>query len=127
MPLDINQRVMQVLEFAFENSPGINVTRQDMVANIFGIFVEKSKLANSTEDRQIREAIEDLQRAGYPVISSSGKPGYRLAVDDQEKETYIVELESRRKQLEEKIRALRNPRVKYVYRQPVQAVQLALV
>jgi hypothetical protein len=126
-PPDITKKVMDVLEYAFNHSPGINVTRQDMILNVFGIFVEKSKLSNNREDRQIREAIETLQREGYPVISSSGKPGYRLAVDEADIEDYIVELESRRKQLEEKIRCLRNPRKKYVYQKPVIATQPALI
>lgn len=126
-PQDLPKKVMEVLEFAFTNSPGLNVTRQDMILNVFGVFVEKSRLANSKEDRQIREAIEALQRDGYPVISSSGKPGYRLAVDDQDIEEYIIELESRRKQLEEKIRCLRNPRKKYIYIPPVVAIQPALI
>ncbi|MDD2922169.1 MAG: hypothetical protein PHQ36_07770 [Anaerolineales bacterium] len=127
IPTGLEKRVMDVLQYAFEASPGINVTRQDMIQNVFGVFVEKSKLSNNREDRQIREAIENLQRAGYPIISSSGKPGYRLAINNADMEAYIAELESRRSQLEEKIRALRTTRPNYFYVQPVIATQPALI
>lgn len=116
MPEDLPSRIMSVLEKEFNKNPGKNLSRQEMVYLVHNIVIPKDKLANSTEDRQNRETIEALQLQGYPIISSSGKAGgYRLAVDQEDSESYINELESRRKNLELKIAALRSPRKSYVY------------
>lgn len=113
---DLPSRVMKVLEDEYRQHPGQNISRVNMVFRVFDVVVAKDKLANSSEDRQNRETIEALQLQGYPIISSSGKAGgYRLAADQAGIESYINELESRRKNLELKIAALRSPRKSYVY------------
>lgn len=116
MPADLPSRVMKELEDEFKQHPGQNISRVNFIFRVFGVVVTKDKLTNSDEDRQIRKTLEALQLQGYPIISSSGKSGgYRLAVDDGDILPYINELESRRKNLELKIAALRSPRKSYVY------------
>lgn len=119
IPEGLAASIMTVLSEALRKSPGSNVKREDLVYFCFGVRVEPSRLSSSREDRQIRETIESLQMGGYRIVSQSGKPGYRLAVNDEDIESYIAELESRRVNLENKIRALRTPRPKYEYKQPV--------
>jgi hypothetical protein len=127
MPEGLPADIMTVLTNQWRNFPGTNVNRETLILLVFHRVVEKSKLTGSHKDRQIRETIEQLQREGYRVISSSGKPGYRLAVNDEDMESYIAELESRKTHLEEKIRALRTPRPKFEYIAPMQASQPALI
>jgi len=126
MPEGIEADVMTVLTEAHRNHPGENVKRETLVYLVFDKQIDPAKLSSSREDRQIREAIEALQRAGYPIISSSGKPGYRLAINELETTDYIAELESRCSQLQSKIFALRNSRPRYVYQaeQPVQQMRM---
>jgi hypothetical protein len=126
-PADLPARIMQVLEYALKNSPGINVTKQDMIKNVYGKFIEKARLSGTTEERQLRDTIADLQVSGYPIIASSGKAGYRLAQNKAEIEEYVSELESRISQLQSKVFALRRytyPAVwKMEYQQPEAVTQ----
>ena len=126
MPKGLEKDVFDLLVQLYKYSSE-TVTRKELVYNLFGKYVENSKLANCLEDRQIRTAIEHLQRDGYPVISSSGKPGYKLAGNDAEMESYIAELESRRDQLADKIKALRQPRHKLTWTEPMKETQLGLL
>ncbi len=119
MPEDLGAKIMKVLEYAYAVSPGVNVTKQDLIWNVFGVWIEKRDLINSTEDRQIRDKIAELQLDGYPIIASSGKPGYRLDPNREEIEEFCKELEARMEQLRQKVLALRHPRKKYVYIPPV--------
>ena len=133
-PADLQKSIMKVLDFARVNSPGINVTKHDLILNIYGKHISGTQLTSSTEDRQIRDAIADLQLAGYPIIASSGKPGYRLAAKREEIEEYVAELEARVSQLQSKIFALRKCSYlavgwesKYNQPEPPQATQPALI
>lgn len=127
MPPGIQADIMIVLLESYHNARGQNVTRERLILLVFNKVVDKAKLSGSKEDRQIRDSIEELQRQGYRIISSSGRPGYRLAVDDADMEEYIAELESRKASLEEKIRCLRTPRPKYEYVEPEIVLQPALI
>jgi len=127
MPAGIEADVMTVLAEAYRNHPGENVKREALIYAVFDWEVDPSKLGSSKEDRQIRAAIENLQLAGYPIISSSGKPGYRLAVSEQDADDYIAELESRRSHLASKIFALRTNRPRYVYQAEQVVDQMRLI
>lgn len=128
-PDDLGEKIMKVLEFAAEYSPGINVTKQDLIWNIFGKWYEKNMIASTNEDRQIRDTIADLQLAGYPIIAISGKAGYRLAIGDEDEDMAkcIAEIEARIRELEDKARALRHPRKRYHFEKPVTVTQLELL
>ena len=99
-----------VLEALIEHA-GERVTRQELLELVHGRTVrehaEKHGLANSTEDRQNRAIIELLQDKGYPIVASSGTPGYVLAADEETTEAYIAELVSRQENLRNKISSVR--------------------
>jgi hypothetical protein len=89
---------------------GTRVTRPQLVYKVFGITVEQAELSASTEDRQIRECIERLQKRDYPIMASSGQPGYVLAADESVLDAYIAEIGSRIANMQEKQSALRRSR-----------------
>lgn len=96
----------QVLENLTKNPQGL--TRYELIETIFGPVyrynAEERGLANSTEDRKIREAIESLRNNGVPVVSSSGKAGYRLDTSPEAVDAMISEWQSRINNLQERIR-----------------------
>lgn len=75
------------------------LTRYELLEKIYGpgarYLAEKRGLANSTEDRKIREAIEELRNNGVPVVSSSGAPGYRLDASPEAVGAMVAEWQSR--------------------------------
>lgn len=127
MPEDLPKRIMQVLTTAYKESPGSNVTKQDIIKQAFPLPIRRP----ATEDRQLRDTIADLQLAGYPIVASSGKAGYRLAVDSEDAAEYISELESRKEQLQNKIDALRGQIYpafwKVEFKEPVNATQPLMI
>jgi|GEM_PF-1190170 len=100
---DIEQKVLELLSV---NPDGL--TRYELLELVFSpgarYLAEKRGLANSTEDRKIREAIESLRNNGVPVVSSSGKPGYRLDTSPEAVGSMIAEWQSRVENLQERIR-----------------------
>jgi hypothetical protein len=83
------------------------LTRYELLERIFGpgsrYIAEKRGLANSGDDRKIREAIESLRNNGVPVVSSSGKPGYRLDTSPEAVGSMIAEWQSRVENLQARI------------------------
>lgn len=99
----------KVLEIIKEfTDRGYSATRTMMIYRLFKRIVNPAALANDTDDRQIRRAIENLRQRGYPIVSTSGDKGYTLVTDRAEIEKMIAELESRRERMADQIRALRN-------------------
>lgn len=84
------------------------LTRYELLEKIYGAgaryIAEKRGLANSTDDRKIREAIEDLRNNGVPVVSSSGAPGYRLDASPEAVGAMVAEWQSRVNNLTARIR-----------------------
>jgi hypothetical protein len=84
------------------------LTRFELLEHIFGpgfrYNAEKRGLANSSEDRKIREAIEELRNNGVPVVSSSGAPGYRLDTSEEAVSAMVAEWQSRVNNLTARIR-----------------------
>lgn len=99
-----------VLKVLLERA-GERVTRYELLETIQGAearaYAEQHGLANNTDDRRNREAIERLQGKDYPIVSSSGQAGYILAADDAITEAYIAEIGSRITQMEAKKESLR--------------------
>ena len=87
---DMERKVLAVLV----EHAGVKVTRQDLVLYVFGHYVKANQLSASTEDRQIRECIERL-RASWPIVSSSGEPGYVLEDNEDRIREFAAEQESR--------------------------------
>jgi hypothetical protein len=119
----------QVLTLLMDNA-GKRLTREHLVYAIFGKIVADGKLANNPDDRKIRECIERLQQRKYPILSSSGRAGYIMAIDDGELDTYVAELETRQRALHEKVKALRESRYwipfikAHVTRKPVEQLSM---
>jgi hypothetical protein len=103
---DFERQVLAVLI----DRAGLKVTRPELIFELFGVVIPQANLASSTEDRRIRQAIENLQRREYPILSSSGQAGYILATDDQDLDVYVGEIVSRVSQLKEKAESLRKSR-----------------
>lgn len=103
---ELERKVLQVLI----DKAGTRVTRPQLVYEVFGVTVEQAELSASTEDRRIRECIESLQRRDYPIMASSGQPGYVLAADESVLDAYIAEIGSRIANMQEKQSALRRSR-----------------
>lgn len=82
---------------------GRRVTREELVMEIYGVEVDPNSLASSVEDRMVREIIRRLRERDYPIVSSSGKPGYTMKASPEEMDIYIAELSSRKERLQEDI------------------------
>jgi hypothetical protein len=96
----------QVLDLLRLNPDGM--TRYEFLLNIYGpgfAYHAKARgLANSTEDRKIREAIAALREKGICIVSSSGESGYRLDTSPEAVRAMINEWQSRIDRLKEHIR-----------------------
>lgn len=79
-------------------------TRQELVCAIFGYV--PTKIDGNTDDRKIRKAIERLRKRLFPIVSTSGQPGYRLDVSREAIHKMLRELESRKARLQEQINAV---------------------
>lgn len=77
------------------------ISRRNLIEAVFNKTV--GVLANSSEDRQIREAISELQKS-HLVISDSGKGGYYIPASMVEASAYQAEILSRARELESKAR-----------------------
>ena len=99
-PEDLSKTVLNILSEALVD--GERVDRKVLVERAF------DQPTNSTNDRKVRRAIEELRQQGYCILSDSGEGGYWFG-NPIERECFILELESRRERLAETIRALRNP------------------
>lgn len=103
-PEDLDDRILLVLQT--HRGKDHRISRRSLVEAIFGIAVDPDEnLANSKEDRQIREAIARLQET-YPILSSSGDGGYWLPGSAEEINEYAAEINSRAMKLLEKSRRL---------------------
>lgn len=100
---ELARRVFYVLK---ENPQGL--TRYELLEKLVGpgarYNAEKRGLSNSTDDRKIREAIEELRNSGIPVVSSSGAPGYRLDASPEAVGAMVAEWQSRVNNLTARIR-----------------------
>lgn len=124
--LDAGQRVAiarKIFDLLKKYPDGL--TRRDLVYNIFGAIASRD-INNDTNDRKIRETIASMRARLIPIVSTSGKSGYRFDDSEQARREMIAELESRRARLDEQIRAayqvLRIP-APAVYSEPQQATQ----
>lgn len=76
------------------------ITRNALSLAAFHKFTEST-------DRKTREILERLVKEYHmPICASSGKAGYWLAANEQEKQLAIMDLAARRKQIDERINAL---------------------
>ena len=81
------------------------LTRRGLVRSVFGQEA-CTNLGNDTKDRKIRKAIESLRNRGIPIISNSGKAGYKLDTDPGNIECMVRELKSRIMHLQQRVDAI---------------------
>lgn len=84
-------------------------TRKGLIRTVFG-EEPSNNLSNDTRDRKIRKAIENLRNLGFPIVSTSGKAGYKLDTDPKNIEDMIREWESRIIHLQHRVDAARHYR-----------------
>lgn len=129
---EIRQQVNSVFERQvldlFVSHIGESLRREYLIEELSGRRVERAKLAADHDDRKLRMAISNLQRAGVPILSSASEAGYVLVDDDERLDAYVCELESRRAELADKIAGLRKsrPLVRAIRELPRRATQPSL-
>jgi SMC interacting uncharacterized protein involved in chromosome segregation len=94
---ELEHKVLEVLLKA----PG-GITRRGLVRAIYGVEAQRN-LSNDPYDRKIRKAIESLRSRNIPIVSSSGKAGYRLDTSPEAIQNMISELRSRIAHLEQRL------------------------
>lgn len=81
------------------------LTRAELIREVFGEEPGRN-LGNNTLDRKIRKGIERLRDLGVPIVSTSGKAGYKIQTDPTEIAAMIDEMESRIRHLKQKVQAI---------------------
>lgn len=88
---------------ALSQAPG-GLTRKGLIRIVFD-EEPGNNLSNDTRDRKIRKGIEHLRNLGFPIVSTSGKAGYKMDTDPKNIDDMIREWESRVVQLQRRIDA----------------------
>ena len=102
---DLERRVFDALRV---NPEGL--TRQELIAVVYRGTGIALNLSNDRRDRKIRKAIQSLRGKGVPIISSSGRAGYKLDASPAGIQTMLNDLTSRRDRLNELIRRVQRMR-----------------
>lgn len=95
--------VRKILDALLQAPKGL--TRKGLIRIVFG-EEPSNNLSNDTRDRKIRKGIEYLRNLGFPIVSTSGKAGYKLDTDPKNIECMIRELESRIMHLQQRVEAI---------------------
>jgi hypothetical protein len=82
------------------------LTRAELIRDVFG-KEPGNNLGNNTHDRKIRKGIERLRDLGVPIVSTSGRAGYKIETDPTEIAAMIDEMESRIRHLKQKVQAIK--------------------
>lgn len=104
LKIELDALERAIFEALKRNPDGLS--RQELIRIIYGEN-RSATHNNDTADRKIRKAIESLRNKGVPILSSSGKAGYRLDASEEAKNEMIAELMSRRNKLDELIQRIR--------------------
>ncbi|HPO85125.1 MAG TPA: HTH domain-containing protein [Candidatus Hydrogenedentes bacterium] len=81
------------------------LTRAELIQEVFGEEPGRN-LGNNTHDRKIRKGIERLRDLGVPIVSTSGRAGYKIQTDPAEIAAMIDEMESRIRHLRQKVQSI---------------------
>jgi len=100
---ELSELECKVLE-VFLKAPG-GITRRGLIRVVYGMEAQRN-LSNDPNDRKIRKAIESLRDRMIPIVSSSGKAGYRLDTSPEAIQNMTRELKSRIAHMEQKIEAI---------------------
>lgn len=94
--------VRKILDALLQAPKGL--TRKGLIRIVFGEEPDNN-LSNDTRDRKIRKGIEHLRNLGFPIVSTSGKAGYKLDTDPKNIDEMIREWESRIVHLQHRVNA----------------------
>lgn len=94
--------VRKILDALLQAPKGL--TRKGLIRIVFGEEPD-TNLSNDTRDRKIRKGIEHLRNLGFPIVSTSGKAGYKLDTDPKNIDEMIWEWESRIVHLQHRVNA----------------------
>ena len=93
---------LKILEALLQAPKGL--TRKGLIRIVFR-EEPQTNLGNDTRDRKIRKGIESLRNTGIPIVSTSGKAGYKLDTNPENIESMIKEWESRIARLQHRVDA----------------------
>jgi len=93
---------LKILEALLQAPKGL--TRKGLIRIVFR-EEPQTNLGNDTRDRKIRKGIESLRNVGIPIVSTSGKAGYKLDTNPENIECMIKEWESRIARLQHRVDA----------------------
>lgn len=93
----------KILEVLCQAPKGL--TRRWLVCIVFGQEAH-TNLGNDTKDRKIHKTIESLRNRGIPILSNSGKAGYKLDTDPENIECMVRELKRRIIHLQQRVDAI---------------------
>src|SRR5512147_1335892 len=94
--------VRKILDVLSQAPKGL--TRKGLILIVFGEDPDNN-LSNDTRDRKIRKGIEHLRNLGFPIVSTSGKAGYKLDTASKNIDEMIREWESRIIHLQHRVNA----------------------
>lgn len=97
---EIKRKILEALLHAPQG-----ITRRGLICVVFAEEAQKN-LSNDTHDRKIRKAIESLRDRGVPIISTSGKAGYKLETEPEKIAEMMGEMKSRIAHLQRKVQAI---------------------
>lgn len=95
--------VRKIMDALLQAPKGL--TRKGLIRILFDEEPENN-LSNDTRDRKIRKGIEYLRNLGIPIVSTSGKAGYKLDTDPENIECMVRELKSRIMHLQQRLEAI---------------------
>jgi hypothetical protein len=101
---DLPGILYKILEALLQAPKGLN--RKGLIRIVFG-EEPQANLGNDTRDRKIRKGIESLRNLGIPIVSTSGRAGYKLDTNPKNIECMIKEWESRIIHLQQRVDAAR--------------------
>jgi hypothetical protein len=94
--------VHKILDALLQAPKGL--TRKGLIRIVFEEEPDNN-LSNDMRDRKIRKGIEYLRNLGFPIVSTSGKAGYKLDTDPKNVECMIRKWESRIVHLQQRVDA----------------------
>lgn len=106
LQVELDELERKIFDALTANPDGL--TRRELIFVIYGVrFLPFEDLGSSKYDRKIRLAIASMQERLVPIVSSSGKAGYKLDASKETAEKMAIEMESRAAKLREKARRIR--------------------
>ncbi len=117
---DLQRKIYQLLK----DHPG-GLTRHEMIFKLYGYI--PTDINNDKNDRKIRKAIEFLRNRMFPIVSDSGRAGYRLDTSREAVRRMVDQLQAKRQKLSNLIRsaALFYDIPEYI--EPVEVKQMELI